>query len=92
MTTDRSMVQHLMCIVPSAFCAMRSVNDEMYLPGNAVIGGGMLWKERKNNVKFYQTDSPPSATYVKSYRLLTSRALRSLKYSEELLVDYGNNY
>lgn len=90
--TDRNMVEHPVWIVPAPFCAMHFVKDGRYLSGDEAPEAEKLGKERKNNVEFYQTESPSSATSFRSYKILAVRALRNVRYGEELFVDYGNNY
>lgn len=51
-----------------------------------------LRKKPKNNVKFYQIESPFSAISFRSRKLLAASALRDLNTGEKLLVGYGNTY
>lgn len=71
---------------------MYYVNDGRYGLGDGVAEGTKKRKKFGNDVEFYQTGSPLSATSFRSYRLLSVTALRILKYSEKLFLDYGNTY
>lgn len=86
------MGQHLVWIVPASFCAMLYVSDWRYLPEDKVPESRKLQKEWKNKDGFYGIKSPSSVTTSRSYKLLSIRALRNLKYGEEQFVDYGSTY
>lgn len=84
--TDRNAVHCPLQILPAPFCAMPYVNDGEYLPGNEGPESRNLGVEWRNNVKFYQTESPSSTTCLTTYKLQAVRSLRNLKYDEDLFV------
>lgn len=71
---------------------MFHVNDGGYLQKNETPEGEKLQKKRNNNMEFYQSKFPSSAKYFTSRKLLEVGAWQSLKYDEELFVDYGSNF
>lgn len=62
-------------IFPAPFYALYYVSDGLYSPGDEAPEGENLREERKNNVGFYQTQSPSSMTSSKACKLLAVRAI-----------------
>lgn len=90
--TDRNTVQHFVRILSVPFRAMCYVNYGRYMAENEAPEGEILRMKWKNNVEFYHTDSWRSVTSFGSYMLAAVTALRNLKYSEHLFVDYSISY
>lgn len=76
------MAQHPVGIVLRSFRAMGYGNDRRYLTGDEVPESGKLGKKRRNNVKFYQAESPLSTTSFRLCNVLTLRAFQNLRDKE----------
>lgn len=67
------------------------MNDGRCFPGHQTPEDERLRKERKNNIQFYQTESPVTVISSRACKLLAVRALQNVKYDGALFVDYGNS-
>lgn len=54
--------------------------------------GEKIQNERTNNVEFFRPNVHPERHLFRVHKLLAVEALQKLKYSDELFVNYGNNY
>lgn len=71
--TDRNVIQRPMYIPPVLFCAIRYVNEWIYLPGTEAPKSEKLRKERKNDVELSETWYPSSDISFRSDKLRADR-------------------
>lgn len=91
-STAQNMIQLLMCISPTSLCAACYRNGGRHFVVDEVQENQELQKEPKNDVMFYQTQSPSNEVSFWSCKLLSVRALQILKYGKELFLGYSSNY
>lgn len=78
------MVQHPVSVDSPPFCVIRCGNDGMYLPGDEAAASERLRNRPKNHIEFNQTQSPSNAKSFRPHKQQAIKALRKLKYGEEL--------
>lgn len=85
------MAQHLLWKALAPLCARRQVNDGRCVPVVEAKKGEKMWEELMDNVEVFPTVSPSREPSSRPYKLPALRAMRNMKYGEELSPDYGIN-
>lgn len=79
---DKDEIEKRILIAPAPIYALRYIDDFRYLPGATTLETERLKQPRDNNVKFLHGRSPWFPKELRSFRIHSVQALRSVDFDE----------